>query len=307
MKHPGIAEPVILDTDIGGDIDDTWALALLLKSPELAPKLITTATGDTEYRARIVCRLLEVAGRTDIPVGIGVRQPSDGPREQQAEWVRDYALEDFPGTRHTDGVNALIRTIMDSPVPVTLIVIGPLTNIAEALRREPAIAARTRFVAMAGSLNEHHVTNLTLSVVPGQIAEWNVVKDIPAAQHVFAAPWREAVITPLDTCAHVVLDGDRYARLLCSDDPAMQTVLENYRIWHTHCPGCFPDRQSTVLYDTVAVHLAHTTRHLVMREMPLRVDDRGFTVAGGRLFHVAEAWRDLAGFEDELTARVLVQ
>jgi len=60
--------PVILDTDIGGDIDDTWALAMMLKSPELDVKLVVTATGDTTYRAKIVARMLEIGGRTDVPV-----------------------------------------------------------------------------------------------------------------------------------------------------------------------------------------------------------------------------------------------
>ena len=60
--------PVILDTDIGGDIDDTWALAMVLKSPELDLKLVVTDTGNTTYRACVTAKMLEVAGRTDVPV-----------------------------------------------------------------------------------------------------------------------------------------------------------------------------------------------------------------------------------------------
>ena len=66
--------PVILDTDIGDDIDDTWALVMLLKSPELDLRLVVTDFGDTVYRARLVAKLLQVAGRTDVPIGIGIRQ-----------------------------------------------------------------------------------------------------------------------------------------------------------------------------------------------------------------------------------------
>ncbi|ACK41425.1 MULTISPECIES: nucleoside hydrolase [Dictyoglomus] len=55
--------PVILDTDIGTDMDDTWALAMLLNSPELDPKLITTVNGDTLYRAKLVAKLLKIAGK----------------------------------------------------------------------------------------------------------------------------------------------------------------------------------------------------------------------------------------------------
>src|SRR5438132_355466 len=63
--------PVILDTDIGDDIDDTWALAMLLRSPELDLKLVTTANGKAEYRAKLIARLLTVAKRTYVPIGLG--------------------------------------------------------------------------------------------------------------------------------------------------------------------------------------------------------------------------------------------
>jgi len=73
--------PVIFDTDIGSDIDDTWALMFLLKSQELKPKLILTETGNTTYRAKIVAKILERAGYSDIPVGIGIHQSDDfGPQ-----------------------------------------------------------------------------------------------------------------------------------------------------------------------------------------------------------------------------------
>ena len=69
--------PVILDTDVGTDIDDSWAIVQLLKSPGLDCRALVTAHGDTEARARIAAKLLEAAGRSDIPVGIGVPSPPD--------------------------------------------------------------------------------------------------------------------------------------------------------------------------------------------------------------------------------------
>src|SRR5574341_106626 len=87
--------PIILDTDIGDDIDDTWALVLALKSPELDVKLVVTDFGNTEYRAKIVARLLEIAGRTEIPIGIGIREnDAEGP---QSDWVKGYDLSKYPG------------------------------------------------------------------------------------------------------------------------------------------------------------------------------------------------------------------
>src|SRR6187455_2745598 len=110
--------PVILDTDIGSDIDDTWALIMMLNSPELDVKLIVTAHRDTTYRAKIVAKLLETAGRTDIPIAIGIQTP-EWEGLAQASWVTDYELEAYPGTLYRDGISALIDTIMNSDEQVT--------------------------------------------------------------------------------------------------------------------------------------------------------------------------------------------
>jgi len=123
--------PVIFDTDIGSDIDDTWALAMLLRSPELYPILITTENGNTRYRAKIVAKMLERSKRTDIPIGIGIHLSDETGR--QSAWVENYNLKRYRGIVYEDGVKALIETIMRTPEPVTLICTGPLTNIAAAL------------------------------------------------------------------------------------------------------------------------------------------------------------------------------
>lgn len=294
--------PVILDTDIGGDIDDTWALAMMLNCPELDVKLVVSDTGDTEYRAKICAKLLERAGRSDIPVGVGIRFPSDGPREAQALWVQDYDLSRYPGVVHPDGVRAIINTINAGPEPVTLIAIGPVPNIAEALRREPGIAAKTRFVGMHGSIRKN------LFGKDGAIAEYNVEQDIPACQKVFAAPWQSMTITPLDTCGIVQLQGELYARLRRNATALVQDVLENYHIWNEHHQRPFEaDKTSSILFDTVAVHLAYSTQFLMMEPMRLRVDDKGFTVPDpqGQVINVALAWQDLEGYYAELVRRLL--
>lgn len=86
--------PVIFDTDIGGDIDDTWALAFLLRCVELDVKLITTVTTLPQYSAKLVAKLCEIAGNTYIPIGFGFPGTIEG---DQAEWVIDYDLDSYPG------------------------------------------------------------------------------------------------------------------------------------------------------------------------------------------------------------------
>jgi len=215
--------PVILDTDIGDDIDDTWALVLALKSPELDVRLVVTDFGNTEQRAKLVARVLELAGRTDIPIGIGIKENDDpGP---QAEWVKGYDLAKYPGRVLRDGVQALIDTVMASPEPMTLIAIGPPPNLKAALEREPRIAGKLRLAGMYGSIHRGYDGK------PTPEPEWNVKANPAAARALLSAPWREAILTPLDTCGRVQLAGERYARVRGSSDPLLRGLVEAYGIW----------------------------------------------------------------------------
>jgi len=292
--------PVILDTDIGSDIDDTWALAMLLKSPELDLRLIVTETGDTPYRARIVARMLEIAHRTDVPIGVGLRQSEDG--GPQAPWVAGYDLASYPGSVHEDGVGAMVECIMASPEPVTLVCIGPVPNVAEALAREPAIAQRARFVGMHGSIRRGYEGS------PEPAAEYNVAQDPAACRRAFSAPW-DVTITPLDTCGLVRLEGERYQAVRRCEDPLVRALIENYRIWAENvgwARGLDPEARSSTLFDTVAVYLAFSEELLVVERLGLRVTDDGRTVIDERAkpINCAVDWRDLPAFEDFLVQRL---
>jgi len=302
-EKPPRRVPVILDTDIGDDIDDTWALAMLLRSPGLDVRLVTTDYGNTVYRAKIVARLLEIAGRTDIPIGIGVKEND---REGgQAEWVKDYDLSRYPGVVHEDGVQALVDTVMGSKDDITLIAIGPPPGIRKALEREPRIAGRLRLAGMYGSLRRGYGGK------PAPDAEWNVRADVPAARALLGAPWREAILTPLDTCGLVQLDGERYARVRDSKDPLLRALVDNYRLWCRSQEWCAKDAEhvaakSSTLFDTVAVYLA-SARDLVNTEpIGVRVTDEGMTVpdGSGRPWTWATEWRSLEDFEDLLVERL---
>jgi len=288
--------PVILDTDIGDDIDDTWALALLLKSPEVDIKMVVSDRGNTRYRAKIIAKLLEVAGRTDVPVGIGIREneKEDG---RQAAWVADYDLARYPGKVHQDGVAALIDTIMKAPHPITLICIGPVPNIRAALERQPEIAKRARFVGMHGSVRKGYNGG------PEPSKEWNVVADAKAAQAAFTAAW-PMLITPLDTCGLVRLRGDKFRKVAECPDPVTKAVIENYRIWAK--AGDKPLDASSVLFDTVAIYLAFSTDLVNVERLPIRVTDDGFTRIDpqGKQIDCAMSWKDLGAFEDFLVARL---
>ncbi len=293
--------PVILDTDIGSDIDDTWALSLLLKSPELELKLVTTSTGDTIYRARIVAKLLDIAGRSDVTIGLGKSQPLYN--KPQDRWVKDYPLNKYAGKINADGAEAIVDVVMNSQDPVTLISIGPLPTISAALRREPRIATKMRFVGMQGSIYRGYGGSATPT------PEYNVVQDVSAAKIVFTAPW-EMTITPLDTCGLVILDGELYQKVLANPDPVTRAVIENYRIWAGK-RGRKGRRESQVktstLYDTVAIYLAFAEEFLETETLGVRISDQGETLvdSSAKKVKCAIRWKDLRAFKELLTSRLI--
>jgi inosine-uridine nucleoside N-ribohydrolase len=294
--------PVILDSDIGDDIDDTWALGVLLNSPELDVKLIVGDQGKSLYRARLIAKFLETVGRTDIPIGLGLEANAtgDGP---QAAWIKDFNLNAYRGRIHPDGVQAIIDTIMKSPKPVTLLAIGPVPNIAAALEREPRIAERARFVGMHGSVRKGYGAAKDIQ------AEYNVKADVKACQRAFTAPW-EMTITPLDTCGIIELSGDRYARVRDAKKPVAAAVIENYRLWSLAQskgqPTKVAEEHSSTLFDTVAVYLALSQDLLRMERLGIRVDNEGFTRIdpAAKAVNVATEWKDLDAFRDWLVGRL---
>jgi inosine-uridine nucleoside N-ribohydrolase len=295
--------PVIFDTDIGDDIDDTWALALLLKCPELDVRLVVSDEGKREYRSKLLAKMLEAAGRTDVAVGKGVpvniRKGRHKIRNWQHGWVADYNLERYPGTVHEDGVKAMIDVIMDvgtAERPVTVITAGPVTNLQEALRRRPDIAKRARWIGMLGKIGK-------------QTNESNVMADPDAVRAVFRAPW-DKTVTPVDTTGRIRLMGEEYLPIRDSDDPLLDALVENYRIWSKDWLKVRGKRYdawgSSTLFDTLAVYLAATgdvDELVAMKTLKLVVeakkpgDGKTLVDPDGRPVRVALEWTSPDGLE----------
>jgi inosine-uridine nucleoside N-ribohydrolase len=292
--------PVILGTDIGDDIDDTWALGFLLRCPELDVKLVYGEYGKSQYRGKLIAKFLSTVGRADIPVALGLDADPRGDGSL-AEWVRDYDLKSYPSKIHNDAPAAIIEAIRQSSEQVTVISIGPAPNLAAALQRDPQLAKRARMVGMYGSLRLGYDGHPPIS------AEWNVKADAKACQTIFTASW-DKTITPLDTCGVMTLDGERYAKIRDSQDVIAKTVIENYRIWAraNNPKDTAPDSHSSTLFDTVAVYLAFAQDACNMENLAVRVTDDGFTRLDppGNVVHAATSWKDIDVFRDLLVARL---
>lgn len=295
--------PVILDTDIGMDVDDVWALAFLLRCPEIDLKLVVSENGDTDYAAALVARILEIGGRAEVPVGVGIPLTST-PRTHET-WLGAYTLDQYSGPVLRDGVGAMIDVINSSPEPVTLLSIGPVANIAAALARDPGIAERARFVGMHGSIRRGYMG------APKPHLEYNVKAYPQACRKVFEAPW-PITITPLDTCGVISLKGEAFEALSKSSDPLVQAVMENHRVWSETMGAELYGHvdlnvESSMLFDTVAVYLAWSEALLDMEDLNVMIDDRGATVVdpSARSVRCAMGWKDQGAFERLLVERLL--
>lgn len=291
--------PLILDTDIGNDIDDSWALVFLLNSPEIDLRYILAATGDTEYRAKVIMKILQAAGRTDIPIGIG--RPTVDLGKTLEVWIDGVDMSDYCGTVYRDGAMQLVHLLMSMDETPTILCIGPMTNLADALELEPRIAERCHLVAMSGCLKKHEDGR------DGQIAEWNVRKDISAAQKVYTAPWKSIRIAPLDSCGTLRLSGKPLERVRRSTSLLTRSLMESVDCW----AECLKNREwperSSILFDTVAAYLCFGSEFLKMEKMSLVINDEGYMRQSESCATVecALGWHDMEGFKRLLVDRLI--
>ncbi len=214
---------IVLDTDIGTDIDDAWALGYVLKSPTLDLLGVTVSDGDTAQRARLACKLLAKMGRTDVPVAVG-RPTAAIPADRidyQFAWAEDF--REYAPIK-TPAVDFLYDVVRKNPNQITIVAVGPLHNIGDLLRQHPDVVPLVkRVVLMSGSIGASYYG-------PAAIPEWNVRLAIPEAQAVYAAAWPLTTV-PLDSTSYIRLD-DRERDKLRNARTSLTTALETLlRLW----------------------------------------------------------------------------
>jgi inosine-uridine nucleoside N-ribohydrolase len=255
----------IIDTDIGDDIDDAFALALALQSPELQILGITTAYGDTELRARLVDRYLAAVGRADIPVAAGVPTPYQNVFTQAA-----YARRE-PDHKHADGVEFLLDQIRAHPGEVTLIAIGPLFNVGAAIEKDAATFKKLkRVVIMGGSIDRGYDTATDKIRPPG--AEWNILRDPAGAKALFAAGV-PVFVMPLDS-TQIHFENPARDKMFAFGSPLTDQLTLLYHQWMWGNDGHWA---TPTLFDPVAVTYAIRPDLCPATPMRIEVDDKGFT------------------------------
>lgn len=254
---PAAKIPILLDTDIGTDIDDAFALALIVRSPELELLGVTTVSGDTQARARLAAKLLWRAGFRGVPVVAG--DPGKPLPIEQTLWATDFKS---PQLRPGSAVDFLDVTLRRRAGKTTIVAIGPLSNIAALLQKDPAIAKKIdQIVLMGGSIYHGYGED------PTPVAEYNIASDPAAAQKVFSSGVH-ILMAPLDVTAMLQLHAADRHRVFTSLTPMTDTLAILYNLWNQRTP---------TLFDPMAVAMVIDPSLCQTNLLSVQVDAKGFT------------------------------
>jgi inosine-uridine nucleoside N-ribohydrolase len=251
--------PVILDTDIGTDIDDAFALALVINSPELELLGVTTVAGDTQARARLAAKLLWEAGGTWRKVPVYAGEPGKPHPIDQTRWANGFTS---PALHRSGAVDFIKTEINRRPGKVTVITIGELTNVAALLKSDPSIAKKIKLIAMMGG-------SVALGYAPNSKPqpESNIESNPEAAQTVFSSGV-PLLVAPLDVTAMLLLDAAGRRRVFTHLTPLTNALTILYYLWGYETP---------VLFDPMAVAMLIDPSLIETQQLAIEVDARGFT------------------------------
>jgi inosine-uridine nucleoside N-ribohydrolase len=250
---------IILDTDIGSDIDDAFALALIINSPELELLGVTTVSGDTQARARLAAKLLWEAGGTWRKVPVCAGEPGKPQPIDQTRWANGFTSSAL----HISGaVDFMKREINRRPGRVTIIAIGELTNVAALLKSDPSMAKKIKLISlMGGSVERGYAPDSKPE------AEWNIKSNPEAAQTVFSSGV-SLLVAPLDVTAMLQLDAAGRRRVFTHLTPLTNALTILYHLWGSETP---------TLFDPMAVAMLIDPSLCETQQLAIEVDAQGFT------------------------------
>ena len=265
--------PVILDVDPG--IDDALAILLAIRSPELDVRAITVVFGNVELTLGVsnALKILELAGRTDIPVGRGeaaplVGEPLTAKNVHGENGIGNVSLPEPKAKLYEGGALRLIaETLGASSEPVTLLPVGPLTNIALFLKAYPELRPKIReIVSMGGSAAAPGTVRPTVS--------FNILNDPEAAAIVYRSGIPVTMVG-LDVTSKTVLIPERVSAFAQSSDP-VERFVGAVVAFHRNVRGA----EGVVVHDPLAVGAVIDPSFVATELLPVDVELRGELTRG---------------------------
>ncbi|HEX9333098.1 MAG TPA: nucleoside hydrolase [Anaerolineales bacterium] len=260
---------ILFDTDPG--IDDSCAILLALASPELSLEGLSIVHGNCslEQATTNALSVLDLANASHIPVAQGCKlplvQPSLLAPETHGDTGLGYAKLPEPRSKpiHQHGIDFLIEKILASTGEITLVAIGPLTNVALAIRQEPRLVeAIKEIIIMGGAIRQEGNTTA--------LAEFNTYVD-PHAAHIVYHAGIPATLVPLDVTYQCILAPDDVNRLLTIDSPITKFIADATRFYmefhdeYQKIEGC-------VINDPLALALTFAPELCTYQELPVDID-----------------------------------
>lgn len=270
--------PMIIDTDIGDDIDDTWSVMYMIASKRFDVRGIVVTNYDTEYKAALMAKMLEKLNRIDIP--IYVAPPTDLPKKYkrgQERYVSDFSLADYRGkVIKENAIQKLAKDISIIDGRVAVFELATNTSLAALLSFEN-IEDKIFVYAMAGAVDGSY------EGFDNVVAEFNVAIDKAASEKVFKS---KAVYTmlPLDVCNNIRINGALFQRFLKCDTEPANIIKTNYQDWIVN--GYFENDNvyslsSSRLFDLIVPFYALWPQNFTEQKSNITVNSEGITYRGG--------------------------
>lgn len=267
-----MTQKIIIDTDPGHD--DAMALMLACKSAELDVIAVTTVCGNStiENTTRNARFILEFIGCDNIPVYSGAEKPL---RQELIQAVVHGAsgLEGINPTREAgltgDAVDRILRLVKSSPNEITIVTLGPLTNIAHAIQKDPETMKLVKeIISMGGAINVAGNKN--------RVAEFNIFVDPEAADIVMRSPIKKTLV-PLDACNHVLMQLDDVARI---NNDSSRELLNKMLVPYIANLEKDTGEKGALMYDPLTVfYLLHPTSCRV-EEQSVQIETKGEITRG---------------------------
>ena len=266
---------IIIDTDIGSDIDDIWAVVLMLSTNLFDVKMISVTQGDIEYQVKLVAKILQMLNKTHIPIARGLTNHLQDIIYPQKRWLEDFDLDTYEGKIY-DTYQEAYEEVLTLDREVTLVGLASFTSLATVV---PTLKKHNiKVVAMAGSINIGYFNRKTPD------PECNIVSDIEAAKK-FLTSGLDITLFPLDVCNNLLITKKDYKTIRAGVTPHCKVICENYDIWQEDYIGGAKkfdiENSSSILYDLAPVLYLLFPQHFDVIEKDVYVDDRGYTLIGG--------------------------
>jgi inosine-uridine nucleoside N-ribohydrolase len=266
-------EKIIIDSDIGDDIDDAFALGLALSSPEFEIVGVAASFGDTPARAKMFDRMLGELGRTDIPVAMGA--PANV--NLNAFTQRRYAEGGSQFTRptHPGAVDFILDQARKYPGEITLVAIGPLPNVGAMIDKDLAAFRKLKRVVIMGGNVRTLLDPYGAAAPIAPHPEWNIKNDIASAKKLFNAGV-PLVVMPLDSTANLKFNEVARTALFSHGSMLTNILAGLYYQWSMATRSPTP-----IMYDPMTLAYLLEPSLCPLTPMHLSVDDAGNTQETG--------------------------